>query len=366
MIGFTVATVSYAAQARVAMASLRIASPGIRRLVVFLDDAERRMADTPDYEALSIDDLGLDAEAWTTKRLIYDPFELSCAVKADVATALLARHDEAVLYVDSDVYVYGDIAPALERSCAFDLTVAPHRLVPALAGPGHNPEAIYFNYGPVNAGMFMVSRRSLPFLAWWQAQNAFDCRNDRADGAFVDQLSLALAPVYWSVDISRDPSMNVGFWNLAERRLAFDGDRPLVDGRPVTYVHFSGFDPAEPQVVSRHADADQRSVADADPVMATLLARYAAELAAADHDRQRTAPYAWRATADGASLTPDLRRALRTAIIDRRRAGAVDAMPDPFATGLQPLATWLKTGTAPAPPTAAAPAGLRLNSLVHR
>jgi hypothetical protein len=368
MIAFTVATVSYAALTRVTMASIRATSPSMRRVVVFLDDVDDQMPDTECYEVLRIGDLGLDPTSWITKRVIYTPFELSCAMKADVALALLRDADEPVLYVDSDIVLYDDIAPALARSTGFDLTIAPHLVVPTLAGPGHNPDAHYRRYGPVNAGMFMVSRRSIPFLRWWQAQNEFDCLDD-PDGhdAFVDQLCLAMAPNYWSVDITRDPTMNIAFWNLVERPLTIDGGRPLVDGRPVTYLHFSGFDPVRPELFSKNADAAQLALADAMPAVGELLEAYVSAALAAGHLDWCTRPYAWAVTADGVPLSSQLRRATRRAIVDRLCAGAENPMPDPFVDGLSALSTWLKTGRGPAAPSApagrTAPGRVRLNDL---
>ncbi len=367
MIAFTVATVSYAALAQVTMASIQATSPEVRRVVVFIDDVDGRMPDTPFYEVLRIRDVGLDPTSWITRRVIYTPFELSCAMKADVALALLRDADEPVLYVDSDIVLYDDITPALARSTAFDLTIAPHLVVPALAGPGHNPDAHYRRYGPVNAGMFMVSRRSIPFLRWWRAQNEFDCLDD-PDGhdAFVDQLCLAMAPIYWSVDITRDPTMNIAFWNLVERPLTMRGGKPLVDGRPVTYLHFSGFDPMRPELFSKNADAAQLALAEAMPAVGELLEGYVAAALAAGHEAWRTEPYAWAATADGVPLTAQLRRATRRAIIDRLCAGAEASMPDPFVDGLEGLSTWLKTGRGPAAPRTpgrSAPGSIRLNHL---
>ncbi len=66
--------------------------------------------------------------------------------------------------------------------------------------------------------------------------------------------------------IVRDPEYNVAYWNLHSRELEHDGERYLVDGRPLAFFHFSGFDPDRPTELSRHQDRIEladRSGADA-------------------------------------------------------------------------------------------------------
>jgi hypothetical protein len=52
--------------------------------------------------------------------------------------------------------------------------------------------------------------------------------------------------------ISRHPGLNVGYWNLEQRQLTrTDGDF-RIDGRPLVVFHFSGFDPANPWMLSKY------------------------------------------------------------------------------------------------------------------
>ena len=69
---------------------------------------------------------------------------------------------------------------------------------------------------------------------------------------------------------------NVAHWNLPERRVRIDGDAILVDDDvPCRFIHFSGFDPKRPAVVSRYSKA--RASGDA----RTVFERYASMLNAA-------------------------------------------------------------------------------------
>ena len=51
--------------------------------------------------------------------------------------------------------------------------------------------------------------------------------------------------------VVRDPGVNVGYRNLGERALERQGDSYTVNGAPLRFFHFSGFDPARPYALSR-------------------------------------------------------------------------------------------------------------------
>ncbi len=58
----------------------------------------------------------------------------------------------------------------------------------------------------------------------------------------------------WLVDchLVKDVTVNVAYWNLGPRRLTASGGGYLVNGEPLTFFHFSGYDPRRPWLLSRH------------------------------------------------------------------------------------------------------------------
>ena len=91
---------------------------------------------------------------------------------------------------------------------------------------------------------------------------------------------------------------NVAYWNLASRALAQSNGHVEVNGKPLRFFHYSGFDAGHPHLLSKHQN--RVSLAD-DPVLKSLCDLYAAELRARGLRRGHQA---------GPTRTPPRRRAL--------------------------------------------------------
>ncbi len=59
--------------------------------------------------------------------------------------------------------------------------------------------------------------------------------------------------LFEGVRVLRDPGYNVAYWNLHERAISLEGG-PHVNGLPLHFFHFSGFDPDQPSVLSKYQD----------------------------------------------------------------------------------------------------------------
>jgi glycosyltransferase involved in cell wall biosynthesis len=153
----------------------------------------------------------------------------------------------------------------------------------------------------------------------------------------VDQRWVDFAPAFHDdVAILRDPGCNVAYWNLHERTVRVDGDDVTVNGRPGRFFHFSGFDPADLSVVSRH---QSRFSMDAVGEAATLFHRYSRLVLANGHAETRTWPYAYGRFGNGVAIPDMARRIYRELGEDAHRFG------DPFDAERSPsFYQWLRTG----------------------
>jgi len=219
--------------------------------------------------------------------------ECAIAAKPYLLRHLLDRGFSGVIFVDPDVLILSDLRPLFGEVSRHAVVLTPHLVAP-LAGPGRVARELnILQSGVFNGGLIGVSAApgARRFLTWWAARVCRDCRRDLAQGLYYDQRWLDLALVFFDgMYILRDPGYNVAHWNLPERDVQLDGDDVRVDGRPCRFVHFSGFDPDEPTVVTRHSS--RLNMSSLGPVR-TLFNRYAALLRAAGYDETKTWPYAY-------------------------------------------------------------------------
>jgi hypothetical protein len=221
----TVATPDRLAGARVLATTLAEHHP---ELPVFA--ALRGAADT---EGEPFTMLRLDAPAGLA------PMAACGILKARALAHLLDAGHAAALYLDADMAVFGPLDDLLAAVREHPMVLTPHVVAPGAL----DRERLVLAAGAYNAGL--VGVRDTPavrrFLAWWSARVEQHPVSDPAAGINHDQRWLDLAPGHVAgLYVLRAPDVNVGHWRLPA-------------ARPPRLAHFSGFDPAAPELVSRHA-----------------------------------------------------------------------------------------------------------------
>jgi hypothetical protein len=271
----------------------------------------------PELEIAGLAELGLRC----------GPLEVCVRLKPAALTALLDEGHSAVLFLDPDQWVLGDLAPlweAVERSA---VVLTPHLTAPPAGAGAAERERMLLRAGTHNAGALGVSDRpeARAMLAWW-GERLDAANHERIDeGAYYDQRWLDLVPtLFEGVEVLRDERFNVGHWSLPER-----------DAADVRLLHASGFDPARPRTVTSH---DPRLEGVTGGRVAALLERYARELLAAGHAEAEALPWGWTRFADGSPvprLAGDILAGLGPEGDAFRR--------DPLATGRGSFQAWLAT-----------------------
>jgi glycosyltransferase involved in cell wall biosynthesis len=242
----------------------------------------------------------------------YDLMELNTAVKPFMFQYLLRLGHEIVLYFDPDVQIFSrldQILEALQDDASFLLT--PHLCAPA-EGDTYPDDIGIMRAGIYNLGF--LGLRACPevesILAWWARRLQYQCFNAQNAGIFVDQRFMDLVPGFADrVRILRDPTLNVAYWNLQQRKLTFEDDTWKVDGRPLGFYHFSGFDPAKMDRLSKHTEAFRGNAIS--PTLSRLLGQYAAQLRANVHGRTPAGSYAYGRFASGTPIPMIVRKMFR-------------------------------------------------------
>ncbi|MDX2032058.1 MAG: glycosyltransferase [Blastocatellia bacterium] len=254
---YTSANVHYLPKARLLCRSIKEHHPEFRFVLVLVDgrpdwfDARAEPFD----EIVSAEELAIEnLDAWIFQ---HDVVELCTAVKPFAAGRLLARSDCAkVLYFDPDMVLFSRLDDLLAELSAANLCLTPHQTVPeeTLEHVIDN-EICSLKHGVYNLGFIGVNNtpEGRRFTQWWSDRLYRFCRADIPNGLFTDQKWIDLAPSFFEgTAILKSPRFNVATWNLTTRKLTGGpATGYLVDGAPLGFYHFTGFDSGAHAVMAK-------------------------------------------------------------------------------------------------------------------
>ena len=223
------------------MESLRAHEPDCARYIILVDRKTEFLA-APDHEASVVwaEDLGI--ENFDFAAFSYDVLELNTNIKPRALRRLLENHDVCV-YLDPDIRVYQPLIPVWEALQTASVVLTPHMLVPVYDA-ARPSERDLLRFGVFNLGFIGIAAtdEGRDVLCWWENRCLTQGFQAPADGLFVDQKFMDLAPGYFSsLAILRHPGLNVAYWNLHERTPYLADGRWRVAGEDLVFFHFSGF-----------------------------------------------------------------------------------------------------------------------------
>lgn len=340
----TIFAKNYVAQARVLARSFAEHHPGGRCWGLIIDEFEGFIdpAHEP-FQVLTPAEIGCDEFEEMAAR--YSVLELSTAVKPWLLRHLMGESGSAITYLDPDIKIYGSLERLHELAVRHGVVLIPHNTEP-LPADGMRPGQIDI----MIAGVFNLGYLSLAprpeverLLDWWADRLLRDCRVDPVWGYFVDQRWFDLTPGFLTdFAIVRDPEYNLAYWNLHSRQLNHDGERYTVEGRPLGFFHFSGFDPERPSELSLHQN--RINLVD-NPTVARLCAEYVDDTLREGLAVARDWPYSYETLGNGIPFDDMLRRLFVAA--DER--GEVKGSP--FSPqGARTFLDWLGAQQPDAPP----------------
>lgn len=334
----TIIAKNYVPFARVLATSFSEHHPEGTCSVLVIDDLDGYLdPDQEPFELITPDVLAIPE--FDRMTIDYDVLELSTAVKPFLLRHLLSGQAEPITYLDPDIEIFEELHEVDELAREHGIVLIPHLTAP-LPRDGKRPsDWDILLAGTYNLGFITLANAPHvdQLLDWWSERMATDCIVDPEAGQFVDQRWIDLVPnLVPDVAVLRDPGYDVAYWNLPTRELQKDGDGYRVDGRPLRFFHFSGFDPRRPDELSKHQDRLDPSE---DAALGDVCRSYAKKLLAAGYADARRWPYSYPdRLGDGTPLTPTLRRLLG----DARQEGIPRASPFTDA-GAHEFIAWLNT-----------------------
>jgi glycosyltransferase involved in cell wall biosynthesis/SAM-dependent methyltransferase len=334
----TIIAANYAPFARVLADSFRAHHPGSRVFVLVIDDVEGFL-DPPNepFEIVRPQDLSIDE--FDRMAALYSILELSTAVKPWLLRYLLhKRGADALVYLDPDIQVFDRLDELEALLHEHRLVVTPHLTAPMPRDGLRPSETDILIAGSYNLGFIALTPGpdTDALLDWWGERLATDCIVAPERGFFVDQRWMDFAPgLVPSFHVLRDPGYNVAYWNLPSREVEREGDGWTVNGRPLRFFHFSGFDPKQPGMLSKHQNRIQLAQR---PALRELCERYAELLLARTPARSRSWSYKYDRLPDGTPIDAAVRLGYRRAV----EAGEMALSPF-TREGARALLRWLAT-----------------------
>ena len=322
----TIIARNYLAQARVLTRSFKEVHPEGNCTVLVIDDPSGYIDPAKEqFELLTLYDIGLpDVERMAA---FYDIMELSTAVKPWLLQTLLARPGvDSVSYLDPDIQVFAPLTKIEEEAKRHGMVLTPHFTTPLPRDELKPSEEDILLAGVYNLGFIGLGEGEIAdqLLHWWSERLESDCINEPAEGYFVDQRWIDLAPSFWpDLYLLRETTYNIAYWNLPTRTLETDGPGYRVDGEPLRFFHYSGYDPRRPRELSKHQNRVRMT---SHPALMRICDEYGALLKEAGYEEAATWPYGWEETADGLKIGKTVRGLFRESIEDEK---FTDSLFDP-------------------------------------
>jgi glycosyltransferase involved in cell wall biosynthesis len=325
---FSIVSANYIAYAQTLMHSVRGHHPGAPRYVFVVDaDPGAHGLDPGLFNVVPASELPVPH--FEHMALRYSILEFNTSLKPFAIQWLAARYpSQPIIYLDPDILVLAPLVDVLEATSAGALAVVTPHLTTPLTDDKHPNELAIMQAGAFNLGFIAIgahpSRDDL--VRWWARKLEFGALVDIASGLFTDQKWVNLVPgLFPDVAILRHPGYNLAYWNLRQRGVTLGKDGSLLaNGQRVSFVHFSGIDPGNPNLFSKHQDRyDAKSIGD----LRGLYREYLRLLRHNGWARFAKVPYQFDRLRDGTVITPDMRAVFR----ERFDIGAPQECDDPFA-----------------------------------
>jgi hypothetical protein len=276
---------------------------------------------------------------------IYTVREFATAIKPWLLEHLLYRTDGPVIYLDPDIEVHADISGIARLAGECGIVLTPHLLRPIPRDRKTTNETAILAAGIFNLGFIGVGfgAHDDGFLRFWQERLRRDGISDPERMRFVDQRWVDFIHCFPHTVLD-DPGCNVAYWNVWGRGLSCCGENVFVDGRPLRFMHYSGFDPRHPELLSIHQSFRPRILLSEHPILRALCRSYRAKLLAEGYEKYLNIAYGWAVTRVGTTLDAPARACYRAALLEADAGDAATAAtpPGPFdPDGGEAFAAWL-------------------------
>jgi glycosyltransferase involved in cell wall biosynthesis len=299
------------------MQTVRAHHPAAARFIV-LSDAFQEFPDIDLAATLwGCEDMGISL--LDNMKLWYNVVEFNTAIKPFCFQYFFSTlaFDE-VCYLDPDIFVFSPLVEVFDALTDHSCVLTPHMMHPLQDGKEPSDLTI-MKSGVYNLGFLALKHDgdALRLLRWWSDRLFSSCRIDIPGHMFTDQRWMDLAPALVPRSfILKHPGYNVAYWNLPGRVVDREPDgRWTVDGRPLTFFHFSGIKPDDPKQFSKHQN---RYTIDNLGIVAELCTFYRKQVLGNKWLAYSKTPYAFGSFKDGRPIDDFMRHWIARAVDEKR------------------------------------------------
>jgi hypothetical protein len=214
------------------------------------------------------------------------------------------------LYLDSDIYITGNINLLFNEFNDASIVLSPHMM--KLGCENDLTEVIelaLLKMGVFNGGCLLVRKceESYAFLNWWMSRLQWHCLHC-APGIEVDQSWLNFVPAYCpNSKVSRLIGANIAYWNLHQRPLKYEeGMGYKVAGKQAIFFHLSKWKWTSPNKLTPWDKYNPMQNCETE--WQKLLSEYTDLLLSCDIEETSNFEYTFSRAYDGCIITNSMRR----------------------------------------------------------
>ncbi len=258
-IAFTICSNNYLAQAKTLGDSIRKTNSEYEFFIGLTDvfSSEIDYQNEIGYTIVPVDEIGIPEFDYLWKN--YSIIEFNTNVKPFYFHYFIQHFSdlEFLYYLDPDTFVYNEFT-IIEQEFGKNGTalLTPHILGPIKLDNEVPGESLFLNHGIFNLGFFGMKnpQPDNEIINWWKERTYHLGYNQPSKGLFVDQLWHNFTPIFFeNVIVSHHPGLNIGPWNLHERKLSEINYVYLVNNNfPLAFYHFSNYDYKKSNAISRY------------------------------------------------------------------------------------------------------------------
>lgn len=244
----TIISKNYLSFARVLTDSFLKHNEGGRVFVLLVDRIEGYFNPNEEaFELIAIEELKDEIPHFWRFCFQYTQLELNTAVKPYLLKYLLKKYNlKKLIYFDPDILITDSLDELSKLLNSHSILLTPHLTSPIEEDGCEPSEKGILTAGVYNLGFIALANTGISrgFLEWWKKRTYNDCLVAPERGFSIAQKWIDLVPgIFEGVYILREPGYNASYWNLYERKIQIEEENIYVNGKPLYFFHFSGYEP---------------------------------------------------------------------------------------------------------------------------